>query len=50
MKALLIEQIGPNIRNRVCHGLMNENEINSEYTLFLLWVVLWLIFLFKKHT
>jgi hypothetical protein len=41
MKALLIEQNGPNMRNRLCHGLMTENEIYSGYTVFLLWLVLY---------
>ena len=48
MKTLLVEQNGPNMRNRLCHGLMNINEINSEYTIFLLWLTFLLLFLFKK--
>ncbi|MHA1875582.1 MAG: DUF4209 domain-containing protein [Promethearchaeota archaeon] len=50
MKTLLVEQNGPNIRNRLCHGLMNINEINSEYTIFLLWLATFLLFCFKKET
>jgi len=50
MKTLLVEQNGPNIRNRLCHGLMNINEINSEYLIFLLWLATFLLFCFKKET
>jgi len=48
MKTLLVEQNGPNIRNRLCHGLMTINEINSEYPIFLLWLTLFLLFSIKK--
>jgi tetratricopeptide (TPR) repeat protein len=50
MRSLLTEKSGSNLRNRVCHGLMSTEEINSASSLFLLWLVLYLIvgFLPKK--
>ena len=49
MKTLLVEQNGSNMRNRLCHGLLTVNEINSEHTIFLLWLTLLLNFLFKQE-
>lgn len=43
MRSLLIEKTGPNLRNRVCHGLMPSTGINSSSSAFLLWLVLHLI-------
>lgn len=50
MKTLLVEQNGPNMRNRLCHGLMTANEINSEYSIYLIWLTAFLLFCFKKET
>lgn len=38
MRSLLIEKYGPNLRNRVCHGLINSSDVNSSSSLFLLWL------------
>lgn len=49
MKTLLVEQNGPNIRNRLCHGLLTINEINSEYPTYLIWLTTFLLLCFKKR-
>jgi len=43
MRSLLVEQSGPNIRNRVCHGLANSNDLNSTSSIFLLWLTMYLL-------
>lgn len=43
MRSLLIEQSGPNLRNRVCHGLISSEDANSSSCIFLLWLTLYLI-------
>jgi len=43
MRSLLIEQSGPNLRNRICHGLANSDDVNSPSSIFLLWLTLFLI-------
>ena len=48
MKSLLVEQNGPNMRNRLCHGLMTVNEINSEYSIYLIWLTAFLLFCLRK--
>jgi hypothetical protein len=48
MRSLLIEKTGPNYRNRICHGLMNPDDINSASTIFLLWLTVYLIVGFKR--
>lgn len=48
MRSLLIEQSGPNLRNRLCHGLLNVGDFNSPFTVYLLWLILSLIVGFKK--
>jgi len=48
MRSLMIEQAGPNIRNRLCHGLMSESDFHSPYSIYLLWLALVLIAAFKK--
>lgn len=48
MRSLLIEQSGPNLRNRICHGLMNSEEINEASSVFLLWLSIYLLIGFKK--
>jgi hypothetical protein len=47
MRSLLIEQSGPNLRNRICHGLMNSKAINDASSIFLLWLTLFLLVGFK---
>lgn len=47
MRSLLIEQSGPNLRNRICHGLANSEDVNSSSSIFFLWLTLFLIVGFK---
>jgi len=49
MRSLLIEQSGPNLRNRVCHGLANSDDINSSSSIFLLWLTLYLLIAFGQN-
>jgi hypothetical protein len=48
MRSLLIEKTGPNFRNRICHGLMSTEDANGSFSVFLLWLTVYLIFGFKK--
>lgn len=48
MRSLLVERTGPNFRNRICHGLMSSEDVNSSSSVFLLWLTVHLIFGFKK--
>lgn len=48
MRSLLIAQSGPNLRNRICHGLMNPSEIDSPSLVFLIWLTLYLLFGFQR--
>ncbi len=49
MRSLLIEKTGPNLRNRVCHGLMSSADINNSSSIFLLWLTLHLILGFQPN-
>jgi len=49
MRSLLIEKCGPNLRNRVCHGLINSSDINSNLSLFLLWLSICLLVCITKR-
>ena len=48
MRSLLIEKTGPNLRNRLCHGLMSSTDINSDSSRFFLWLTVHLIVYFKR--
>lgn len=43
MRSLLIEKSGPNLRNRLCHGLMSSENLYSTSAVFLLWLTLYLV-------
>jgi len=47
MRSLLIEKTGPNLRNRLCHGLMSSEDMNSTSSIFLLWLTIHLIIGFQ---
>lgn len=47
MCSLLIEQSGPNLRNRICHGLMDSDDVNNAPSVFLIWLTLYLLIRFK---
>jgi hypothetical protein len=43
MRSLLTEKCGPNLRNRVCHGLIDPDDINNSSSFFLLWLTIYLL-------
>lgn len=47
MRSLLIEKASPNLRNRICHGLMPSDEVGASSSVFLLWLTLYLIIGFQ---
>ncbi|MDP8261699.1 MAG: DUF4209 domain-containing protein [Candidatus Ancaeobacter aquaticus] len=49
MRSLFIEKCGPNLRNRVCHGLIDSKDINSSSSFFLLWLIVHLLIGFSKN-
>lgn len=49
MRSLLVEQSGPNLRNRVCHGLADPTDLCGGSSVFLLWLTLFLIVGFAKN-
>jgi hypothetical protein len=49
MRSLLIKKYGPNLRNRVCHGLINSLDISSNSSLFLLWLSICLLVCVTKR-
>jgi len=49
MRSLLIEQSGPNLRNRICHGLADSEDINSVSSIFLLWLTVYLLVGFRNN-
>lgn len=49
MRSLLVEQSGPNLRNRVCHGLAEPADLCGGSSIFLLWLTLFLIIGFAKN-
>jgi hypothetical protein len=40
LQGLLVERVGSNLRNKLAHGLMNNDEFSSFFVLYLWWVVL----------
>jgi len=51
IRALYCGPLGPNLRNRVAHGLLSESESNNGYVLFAWWLALRLAFVpFFNHT
>lgn len=40
LQGLLVERFGTNLRNRIAHGLMGDDEFSSASTLYLWWLVL----------
>jgi hypothetical protein len=50
IRALYCGPLGPNLRNRVAHGLLSESESNSGYVLFAWWLALRIAFVpFFNH-
>lgn len=51
IRALYCGPLGPNLRNRVAHGLLSESESSNGYVLFAWWLALRLAFVpFFNHT
>jgi hypothetical protein len=48
LRTLLVEQAGPNLRNRVSHGLATFAELNSPNAVYLLWLVLQILITHKS--
>ena len=44
LKTLLVDRSGPNLRNRVAHGLMEKDDFYSEPAIYLWWMCLFLVF------
>ena len=40
LQGLLVEKFGVNLRNRMAHGLMGDDEFASPTVLYLWWIVL----------
>ena len=40
LKMLMSSQRGPNLRNHIAHGLMEEYEANSDYSIYFWWRML----------
>jgi hypothetical protein len=43
MRSLLTEKCGPNLRNRLCHGLLHDSDFSQSHSTFLLWLALYLL-------
>ncbi len=42
LRWLLVEQIGPNLRNRIAHGMINDGQCFSDNVCLLWWICLYL--------
>lgn len=40
LKSLLVERMGSNLRNEICHGLLNYNQLLMPQVLYLWWLTL----------
>ena len=52
MRGLLVEKSGDNLRNRLSHGLVGDNDVFSSPSIYLWWLVLRLVmapFVAKKE-
>ncbi|MGO0119376.1 DUF4209 domain-containing protein [Citrobacter freundii] len=44
LKAIFTEALGPNLRNNIAHGLLDDNNSNSEACVYAWWLVLKIIY------
>ena len=44
IKALSCDQLGPNLRNNIAHGLLNDQEVHSVDVIYAWWLGLKLVF------
>lgn len=47
MRSLLIERTGPNLRNRLCHGLLGADDFDRPAINVLLWLTVSLLFRYR---
>lgn len=50
LKCLLTERLGSNLRNRICHGLLDDDELFSHEVVYLYWLALHIIFIPLRNT
>jgi hypothetical protein len=43
LRSLLVERTGMNLRNKVCHGLMDSDEFEDQSCIYLWWLILKLL-------
>lgn len=43
LRTLMAGRLGPNLRNSIAHGLLNESALNGEMSFYLWWVIVRLI-------
>jgi hypothetical protein len=48
LKSLLIERMGSNLRNEICHGLYDYNQFHTGTIIYLWWLTLYLCISFKR--
>jgi hypothetical protein len=44
LKALFCDPFGPNLRNEIAHGLLDESDCSSQYAIYAWWLALKLVF------
>jgi hypothetical protein len=44
IKALFVHEEGPNLRNRIAHGLADDSELNSNYVIYAWWLIFSLVY------
>jgi hypothetical protein len=44
LRALLCDPLGPNLRNEIAHGLLDDDHIESMFSVYAWWLVLKLVF------
>jgi Domain of unknown function (DUF4209) len=49
LKCLLVERMGSNIRNEMCHGLLNHNHFSSSNIFYFWWLTLYLCLFYKNR-
>lgn len=48
LRGLLVEKGGPNLRNRFCHGLVDDDELESDRSFYLWWLLLRMCVLLQR--
>ena len=42
LKMLFVHQAGPNLRNELCHGMLNSNQLFTPFAVYAWWIAIWL--------